>query len=631
MRKSLYCQSEQGQALLVALGLIVVLSMFGAAALQFTGSNNSMAARQRDFAKVEAAADAAQEHYYAQWKKAIFANDFNALTKSQLDTFVKPQPSLHPDFQAESITFPVEKIEVCDPWGAPIGLGNPNGFTSEDSIPAGGFPEYNLKNYPGWVGYSRCYRTTVSSRMPAGPGVRGSGNEVATAVRRYFQMANVPLFQFVIFFEEDLELHPGEDMTLAGKVHTNQDAWCIGYEKLQFLNQVSYVGSYNETVSPERAKNGMAPPTELPWWSDNKQSDTSKQKPAQLTAVDRMEPFGTAPKALFDKTDSNPNNDSLHELIEPPSAGGTDPAPIAKKRIYNKAGVVVKIDSTKASNDPNRVVVSGPGLSSSNKSNIEASVGSTVSLYDRREQKYVPTTSVDVYKLSGALDSVSDFNGVVYLDDVASGTRAVRLQNGAELQQDLTIASGEPVYIQGDFNTGGGHKEGSKTHNPNLVPSNNNGNPAGTDNTVANGYEKKTAAVIGDAVMILSNNWNDANAAKSISSRNATHTTINAAIMAGYLPTDYNNNNAPGGGAHNLPRFLENWNGRDFTYLGSMVQVYVSEKYQGLWNTGQIYSPPDRRWAFDNDLMAKQPPGSIDATVYSRGRWERVAVSDPSL
>lgn len=48
------------------------------------------------------------------------------------------------------------------------------------------------------------------------------------------------------------------------------------------------------------------------------------------------------------------------------------------------------------------------------------------------------------------------------------------------------------------------------------------------------------------------------------------------------VPTDYNNNNAPGGGAHNLVRFLENWSGQDFSYVGSMVQTYISQQYQGL-------------------------------------------------
>ena len=43
-------------------------------------------------------------------------------------------------------------------------------------------------------------------------------------------------------------------------------------------------------------------------------------------------------------TDNNPNNDSYHELIEPPIAGYTDP--LAGKRYYDQAGVKITIDGS---------------------------------------------------------------------------------------------------------------------------------------------------------------------------------------------------------------------------------------------------------------------------------------------
>ncbi|UCC44769.1 MAG: hypothetical protein JSU65_02235, partial [Candidatus Zixiibacteriota bacterium] len=40
-----------------------------------------------------------------------------------------------------------------------------------------------------------------------------------------FHNALVPIFQFAVFYDEDLEIAPGPPMTLAGRVHSNNDMW----------------------------------------------------------------------------------------------------------------------------------------------------------------------------------------------------------------------------------------------------------------------------------------------------------------------------------------------------------------------------------------------------------------------
>src|SRR6185436_10995830 len=92
----------------------------------------------------------------------------------------------------------------------------------------------------------------------------------------------------------------------------------------------------------------------------------------------------------------------------------------------------------------------------------------------------------------------------------------------------------------------------------------------GTTNTV----QSKPAAVLADAVTILSTAWDDLNSAKVLGSRNAGDTTVNVAIQAGIVPTG---NGYYSGGVENFPRFLESWSGRTFTYNGSMVVMYPSK------------------------------------------------------
>src|SRR5262249_47810215 len=129
------------------------------------------------------------------------------------------------------------------------------------------------------------------------------------------------------------------------------------------------------------------------------------------------------------------------------------------------------------------------------------------------------------------------------------------------------------------------------------------------------------------AVTFLSNAWSDANASQSVTSRDASNTTYNVAIMSGFMPSGYQPASGSqygySGGANNFPRFLEDWSNKYCTYHGSMVELYQSKVAPGRWDTGVIYRPPLRRWNFDTNFKATAPPGSPDAVSWSRGTWSK--------
>jgi hypothetical protein len=50
-------------------------------------------------------------------------------------------------------------------------------------------------------------------------------NDVEAAVGAEFLVGNIPLFQFVAFYKNDLEIAPGPAMNLEGRVHTNHDLY----------------------------------------------------------------------------------------------------------------------------------------------------------------------------------------------------------------------------------------------------------------------------------------------------------------------------------------------------------------------------------------------------------------------
>src|SRR5439155_21734107 len=98
----------------------------------------------------------------------------------------------------------------------------------------------------------------------------------------------------------------------------------------------------------------------------------------------------------------------------------------------------------------------------------------------------------------------------------------------------------------------------------------------------------KGAAVVADAINVLSGNWSDTNSINS--TRTAANVTINAALVGGIVPSGTSSSNYSGGG-ENFVRFLENWTGKTFTYYGSMVELFKSQQGTGIWNgAGTVYT-----------------------------------------
>ncbi len=174
--------------------------------------------------------------------------------------------------------------------------------------------------------------------------------------------------------------------------------------------------------------------------------------------------------------------------------------------------------------------------------------------------------------------------------------RALKLVNGATVNLGaacygaapnppcgLTIASENPVYIQGDYNAPGGSV---------LA--------AGTVAT----------SVAADAVSLLSDNWNDVNSyigPYNNGLRNAVSTQYRVAVIAGKQipfaipPGEGQVDFGTDGGLHNFLRYIENWGGDTLTYEGSLVSFYFSRQAVGLYK-GTPYSPPSRQYAFDNNF-----------------------------
>ncbi len=630
--------SQKGSVIITAMAIVIVVGVAVGTALSLSSNvaRNSYRSRQR--AGAESVADGALEVMYAKWcdagRTALQSNqglptaaDIAAMSGGANAPGPASSPA-YPDFAG--FTFNEYSLVPLDAAGVPTGGSTP-GITM---IPVAG--------RPGWMSRAYNYLAKATVSVPV-----VGGTESITVSRR-FQKADAPIFQSAIFYEGALEIHPGPDMNITGLVHTNTDLYAsTGGSDLTFSRNVSFGSSYAEGVAPGDARTTM---TTAPNYPGGKSS--------QLNKVDRLEPLGIDPSSVFDTTDANANNDSFRELIERPVSSQPDPPEIASLRFYNQAGLKILLDTSRAAADPLRMRVyngrgveltTAGGASVVNLLNaVKAAVSGGEIIRDNRETNDVHLTSLDMSQLSnivsqfsalsppssGNLSSqaVNTYNKVIYIADIsadpnggtstvnataAQAEKAVRLRNGATLPDDVTVASENPVYIQGDYNSGGPSGGVASNAATSTSPIS-----AFSDPTAA-GYTRKSCAVLGDAVNILSNNWNDANSTSSVSSRTASNTTINTGIFSGNVPTNFYGDGAYSGGAENFPRFLETWSGQCLTYYGSMVCLFASKQGNGSWGASNVYSPPTRRWFFDDNFLLKPPPGTLQSTTYSRGRWVR--------
>jgi len=203
---------------------------------------------------------------------------------------------------------------------------------------------------------------------------------------------------------------------------------------------------------------------------------------------------------------------------------------------------------------------------------------------------------------------VSGARHVLRLVDGALGNVPRRTDAAATLASPggFTVASENPVYIWGDYNSN------STDTVWNAPPVDLTGH--------------SSASVIADAVTFLSNNWSDYASlgvtgdgrVTTPGNRNATNTYYRVAVAAGknmnFLKPSWGGQDfGTDGGVHNFLRYLENWGGQTFRYKGSIVSLFYSTYATGVFKCcTTVYSPPTRDYSFDIDFATPGglPPGT---------------------
>ena len=441
-------------------------------------------------------------------------------------------------------------------------------------------------------------------------------------VHRLVDVGLTPIFQFAIFYGDDLELLPGPSMTLSGRVHANGDIYVgsgatltidsdyfrctgdiwrkrkesgaasTGTVRIRIADTTDFASLYSEsqltglgvpsTSGFDSAflgydANGDGDLSDAGDWPDFVVGVLDSFQGSVQTGAHGMKPI--VPPAIgsiqrFESVGSGVGDYAWDAGLGDYAYVGAGNGDHRKGRYHKNANLVIR--------DLTAYDAAGTPLA------LPAGTITEQQMWDAREGQAVKVTQVDIALLnsSGFLPA----NGLLYAsrsDASAANCAGVRLKNGSELAQALTVVSEDPVYVWGNYNS----------------------------------VDKKPAAVIADALNLLSKSWNDTKVSGSLPVASAT--TYNFAMIAG---ADSTVGAAYSGGFENLPRFHENWSGIACNFAGSFVKIFQSLIANGGWQYGgDRYTAPDRNYQYDTMFqnVTDLPPFTPNAAqVRSVGWWE---------
>jgi type II secretory pathway pseudopilin PulG len=476
-----------------------------------------------------------------------------------------------------------------------------------------------------------------------------------------FRSRLVPLFQFAAFYNKDLEILPGPDMTLNGRVHTNGDLYLGSGATLSITGEITvserpggtggtlFRGRKNNTdctgtvrvddgnpATPDPAIRCIGgrravPQSELDAW--NGRIETG------------LETLTVPPQETFDIAGFYWQEADLRVALDL-RAGLANARVIVPNRevvggvVTQNVALTNTLNSCLAATQPAQryysILSSHPGL-----------VGTLPALDATAVRAVEFSNSLRNHRQNSAANQRTSHTLMLEVDTRAllnclHDNRAVLFNDGPSEQRGLNDTSGGGLVWY--FTVLGPHANdtasgyGVRLRNSSQLSATVSGAPAINGLTVVSdqaiylqgdfnldgpqGGHWRPAAVMADTVHILSNNWSAAaegwaGGGSWGGNRRASETTVNAAFLAATNSTGGQEGTGGQGGAYsggleNYPWFHENWNGIPFNYRGSFVSLERPRRWGAQWiGTGSPrYDAPIRNWGYDTRFnnVANLPP-----------------------
>jgi hypothetical protein len=599
--------ASAGYALIITMCFLAVALITYASMMYWVSTNAHITKRNNLFNQSENAAESATEMVLGAMMRDFYNQSLNPSSTYTSSTNLPTQTN----------------------WPVTFQFSDTNGVANATTVYIGPVNWGNLPTiYSGLNGLGQ-YCEVASVATP-----QNVGENLSATVDQQLWLGSIPIFQFAIFYNMDMEINPGEAMTVNGRVHSNYNIYASGASSgapLTFSTNVEAAAAYFAHQSPldPRGEN----------W-----------RPGNVTFSDTVNnPLSSAQYlSLPIGTNGNNNPAATESLLDVPPAGTLPTSPTGQVYPYNEADIIITNapsgtniaviyqnynnanPQTLVPMDVTNVVVqyttNGSSVSSSYVTNTYYSFVTNTTFYDYRESDTVNAIQINVGQFGNWLTNANggltynnlntaggtskghNIDGVYVLNSVPlSGSQlpGVRVVNGAKLPtaDGFTVATPDPLYVEGNYNT--------TTNNVNY------------STTLGDTTNTWPAALMGDAVTVLSSAWNDSLYTSSYpeGSRTPVSTTINAACLEGIVPS---NGTYYSGGVENFLRLLENWSGgTTLGYNGSIVVLFPSQYATNFWSNTSYYGVPTRAWGFDNNFKSQSrlPPMTPQLRTLYRTSW----------
>lgn len=214
--------SERGAALAVAVIVIAILSVVALTALAFSSTEARIAGSDLQRMQTFYAASASLEKMTND-----FSNLFNTKmnpTDEDLNLIANSPPS---ELDTEGFRFEqtLEKDTALLTQ-----------MQTTQGLPANVYPRVNIPEGP----YSGLFANLVPYKMTTIARRQATRTEIK--LEREFNNYLIPLFQFGMFSNGDIEIHPGPLMTFNGRIHSNGNLYALS--STRFLNRVTTAGEF---------------------------------------------------------------------------------------------------------------------------------------------------------------------------------------------------------------------------------------------------------------------------------------------------------------------------------------------------------------------------------------------------
>lgn len=215
-------KNQRGAALAIAVIVLAILSVVGLTALAFSSSEARIAGSDLQRTQTFYASSAGLEKMTNDFSN-LFRRKMNP-TLADLNTIAGSPPDA---LLAEGFSFTQTLTEDTDRL---------NELRAIQNLPNNIYPRVNIPDGP----YAGLYASIIPYKMSSTASRTATRTEVK--LEREYNNYLVPLFQFGMFSNEDIEIHPGPLMTFNGRIHSNKNIYALRNTK--FLNRLTMAGEF---------------------------------------------------------------------------------------------------------------------------------------------------------------------------------------------------------------------------------------------------------------------------------------------------------------------------------------------------------------------------------------------------